>query len=206
MPWTTNRKPAAYIRMSKTGMPPAQILIGTSGYSFEDWIGPFYPPGIQKGKMLDHYAGHFEAVEINSTYYRIPERHVFYHLDRKTPGNFEFIAKLNKDTTHAAVKNAGATGSLLEALSPLIGTGKLKGLLAQFPWSFKYSSENLAYIRTVRDQCGRIPLFIEFRHASWERQEVYDFLAMDKIGYSCVDEPPLPGLLSMQSIATTGTG
>ena len=59
------------------------ILIGTSGYSFEDWRGNYYPPEIQKGKMLDFYAQEFQTVEINSTYYRIPNSAVFYHLSNR---------------------------------------------------------------------------------------------------------------------------
>ncbi len=187
-------------------MPPAEIRIGTSGYSFADWVGPFYPEGIQKGKMLDFYAGHFETVEINSTYYRIPDKYVFYHLDKKTPGEFEFIAKLNKDTTHAAVRKVEAVDSLLAALTPLIDAGKLKGLLAQFPWGFKWNDRNIAYLTEVRNRCGAIPLFVEFRHASWDREEVYDSLRKEGIGYCCVDEPALPGLVGRQSISTTDTG
>jgi len=187
-------------------MPPAEIRIGTSGYSFADWIGPFYPAGIQKGKMLDYYVGHFNTVEINSTYYRIPEKYVFYHLDKKTPEGFEFIAKLNKDTTHSPVKKTEALDGLLGALNPLQESGKLKGLLAQFPWGFKSSETNLAYIRDIRSKCRHIPLFVEFRHASWDREDVFEFLKNNDIGYCCVDEPPLAGLMKKQSVSTTDTG
>ncbi len=67
------------------------IRIGTSGYSFEDWRGVFYPQDIAKGKMLDFYIQHFDTVEINSTYYRIPHPLVFHRIADKTLENFEFI-------------------------------------------------------------------------------------------------------------------
>ena len=76
------------------------IRIGTSGYSFDDWIGPFYPRGIQKNRMLDEYARHFGVVEINSSYYRIPGANMFARMERKTPDGFEFIVKLYKGMTH----------------------------------------------------------------------------------------------------------
>ncbi len=66
----------------------SEIIVGTSGYSFDDWEGEFYPPGLPKGKRLDYYKDHFNAVEINSTYYRIPHPAVFYNMAKKVDGNF----------------------------------------------------------------------------------------------------------------------
>ena len=71
----------------------AEIVIGTSGYSFDDWQTVFYPPGLPKGKRLDFYKEHFNAVEINSTYYRIPHSAVFYNIAKKVGDEFEFIIK-----------------------------------------------------------------------------------------------------------------
>ena len=78
----------------------AKVLIGTSGYSFADWVGPFYPEKIPKGKMLDYYKDHFQTVEINSTYYRIPHPAVFYNMQKKVAPEFEFIIKTHRSFTH----------------------------------------------------------------------------------------------------------
>ena len=69
------------------------ILIGTSGYSFPDWVGNFYPLHIERSRMLDFYAKQFPAVEVNSTYYRIPPPSTMHAMERKTPPGFEFVVK-----------------------------------------------------------------------------------------------------------------
>ena len=74
-----------------------EIKIGTSGYSFNDWKGSFYPKDILKGKMLDFYVQHFPVVEINSTYYRIPHPAVMANIEKKTPNGFETVmTKINR--------------------------------------------------------------------------------------------------------------
>jgi len=70
-----------------------KIQIGTSGYSFNDWQGPFYPKGLQRGQWLSYYARHFSVVEINVTYYRTPSPSAFQSMVEKTPEGFEFWVK-----------------------------------------------------------------------------------------------------------------
>lgn len=76
------------------------IRIGTSGYSFEDWRGEFYPTDVVKGKMLDHYVKFFRTVEINSTYYRIPHPAVMAKIAKKAPDGFDFMVKVPQSFTH----------------------------------------------------------------------------------------------------------
>ena len=187
-------------------MPQAKILIGTSGYSFQDWKGVYYPMDIPNGKMLDYYAKDFKTVEINSTYYRIPNQAVFYHLNRKTPSDFEFISKVHQNVTHKRENVEESMRNLQEVLHPLKSAGKLKGLLAQFPWGFKYSPQNLEYLQKINDLSQEIPLFVEFRNRSWVRDNVYQFLKDYRIGYCNVDEPRFNSLIPPQDIATTSTG
>ncbi len=190
-------------------MPPETkgvIRIGTSGYSFADWVGPFYPSGIPKGKMLDHYVDHFDTVEINSTYYRIPHQRIFYNIEQKTPPNFEFIVKAHRSFTHDRQGQVEAADELRRALEPLANAGKLKGILAQFPWSFKRSTTGLEYVKTGAQLFRDFPLFVEFRHNSWTRRDVFMSLYQDGIGYVCVDEPQLPGMLAPGDQRTTDTG
>jgi len=184
----------------------AEIRVGTSGYSFADWVGSFYPQDIQKGKMLDYYVKHFNTVEINSTYYRIPHAAVFYQLEKKTPPGFEFVVKAHRSFTHDRRDHVEAAQQLNESLEPLAHSGKLKGILAQFPWSFKCSPSGLEYVRSGADLFREVPLFVEFRHSSWVREDVFATLREAGIGYTCVDEPQLPGMLFPGTQTTTDIG
>ena len=111
-----------------------KLSIGTSGYSYEDWREVFYPKELPKNKMLEFYTQHFNTVEINATYYTIPNYSVFERLVNKTPPDFEFIVKVNKETTHVRKENQKAISDLIRSMQPLIESGKFKGLLAQFPY------------------------------------------------------------------------
>jgi uncharacterized protein YecE (DUF72 family) len=184
----------------------ADVVIGTSGYSFDDWEGNFYPPGLPKGKRLDFYKDHFKATEINSTYYRIPHAAVFYNIAKKVGEDFEFMVKTHRSFTHDRKDLKENTENFNDSLKPLVESGKLRGLMAQFPYSFKYNPRNLDYIRKGRELFGEIPFFVEFRHAGWDRPEVYEALRSDGIGFCCVDEPALSGLFPPKVEATTNTG
>ncbi|MCX6826821.1 MAG: DUF72 domain-containing protein [candidate division Zixibacteria bacterium] len=180
------------------------IKIGTSGYSFDDWVGSFYPTDIKKGKMLDHYVKYFPAVEINSTYYRLPHPAVMANIEKKTPPHFEFIVKTPHILTHKRTGIEESVIQLAECLKPMEQSGKLKGLLAQFPYSFKFSDSNLRYVQYCRTLLEAWPLYVEFRHNSWQNPATYNILEKEHIGFVSVDEPQLPGLLKPELICTSG--
>lgn len=182
-----------------------EIRIGTSGYSFEDWRGQFYPARIAKGKMLDHYQAYFDTVEINSTYYRIPHPAVMYNIVKKTKPEFEFIIKANQNLTHQRQSIEEPTTEFLEAIKPVVEKNQLKGILAQFPWSFKYSTRNLEYLSICRELLKPHPLFVEFRHDSWMRRDTYNLMKENQINYVSVDGPRLQGLLPPELITTGDT-
>lgn len=186
------------------GTKNAEIAVGTSGYSFDDWEGPFYPRGLPKGKRLDFYKDHFKATEINSTYYRIPHPAVFANIVRKVGDDFEFMVKTHRSFTHDRKDLENQTEAFRESLKPMIESGKLRGYLAQFPFGFKYNRQNIDHILAGRDLFGDVPLFVEFRHASWDRPDVYDELRRNGIGFCCVDEPDLAGLFPPKTEITTG--
>jgi len=180
--------------------------IGTSGYSYEDWRGVFYPPDLPGNQMLEYYAQHFNTVEINSTYYAIPNPAVFFHLGRKTPDNFEFIVKTHQETTHVRQNNEQAMADIIKAIKPLDEMGKFCGFLAQFPYSFKNTPENRDYLMKTRELAGIYPLFVEFRNWTWNRAEIFEFLRENGIGYVNVDQPRLRGLLPPREIVTIDLG
>lgn len=179
-----------------------RIIIGTSGYSFADWVGPFYPPGMKSGDFLDYYARHFEAVEVNATYYRMPEAGMFERMVRKTPEGFRFVIKLNQAMTHESSRDPLLYRAFVDALRPLKEAGRYDGLLAQFPWGFKRTVEHRRHLAAMRDLLPGEPLFVEFRHDSWLTPELEPSLRERGIGYCAVDEPRLPGLIPPVTMVT----
>lgn len=171
------------------------ILIGTSGYSFDDWEGVFYPPGTPKGKRLDYYVTQFPCVEVNSTYYRIPHPAVMAKLAAKAPEGFEFTLKANEAMTHRKSRDPAVYSSYLECLEPLRRSGRFHGVILQFPWGFRNEEDNRAHLSFLRRNLPEMNLWAEFRHDSWNRREVHEFLRDQDLGYIAVDEPALKGLM-----------
>jgi uncharacterized protein YecE (DUF72 family) len=171
------------------------ILVGTSGYSFPDWVGPFYPPGIERTKMLDYYVRHFPAVEVNATYYRIPPPGTLRAMERKTPPEFQFVVKTHHDMTHEQSLEPDLYRAFARAVEPVDAAGKLHGLIAQFPYGFHRTPENEAFLAELKRRLPDVPLFVEFRHRSWAGDDVEELLDAAGIGYVSVDEPDLPGLV-----------
>jgi uncharacterized protein YecE (DUF72 family) len=188
------------------GSQKGEIVVGTSGYSFADWIGPFYPEGTKKGDMLGEYSKHFTCVEVNSTYYRIPHPIVLRRMEEKTPPGFEFIIKANQEMTHKGSKDVALYRSFEEAIQPVVEAGKFQGLIAQFPWGFKNTPENLDHLRFIKDQFRDYPFFVEFRNRSWIEENVFQTLEASGIGYCSVDEPHLKGLVPPIAKLTTDLG
>lgn len=177
------------------GPESSTILVGTSGYSFPDWVGPFYPPGTKSGDFLGFYARHFDVVEVNSTYYRIPEPRMLSQMERKTPDGFRFVVKLHQSMTHEGSLDPHSYRNFLAALAPLKDAGKYDGLLAQFPWAFRFGPRSLDHLSALREHLPEEPLFVEFRHASWTEPTVPARLRELELGFCAVDEPDLPGLM-----------
>lgn len=172
-----------------------EIRVGTSGWSFADWVGVYYPYKLKKTDWIRFYARDFRVSEINSTYYRIGPPRTFDALVQRTPDEFEFFVKLNADVTHKRKDVSSSMKALRECTMPLRDSKKLKGYVAQFPSAFKQTAETQDYLLHVRNLAGDIPLFVEFRHESWWKEEVFDFFRHAGLHYISVDEPKLPGLM-----------
>jgi len=183
-----------------------RILIGTSGYSFRDWVGPFYPPSLKPSQFLPYYARHFACVEVNATYYRIPTPDVIERMERKTPPGFRFVVKLHRTMTHDRDLDPNTRLEFLSMLEPLKAAGKYDGLLAQFPWGFQRAPANQEQLQVLRDRLPGEPLFVEFRHRSWITPGLADELRSLDLGYCAVDEPALTGLVPPVVLQTTADG
>jgi len=179
---------------------PGPIRVGTSGYSFADWVGPFYPPKTRSGAMLSYYQRFFSVVEINATYYRIPPPSTMKGMVERTPSDFQFMVKLPGSLTHERDRNPEPAEAFLRAIEPMRSANKFTGALAQFPFSFKFSEEAQTYLQWMRGNLAEIPLFVEYRHSSWDNPVLKPVLDELGAGFCSVDEPALPGLFPPKSL------
>ena len=182
------------------------VYVGTAGFSYADWKGPFYPPDTRQSAMLEEYARHFPVVEINSTYYAIPEPERVNAMARRTPASFLFNVKANKEMTHEIGDGSKVFEDFRRALRPLEDHGKLGCVLAQFPWAFKRSNENADYLRKLARRLDGLDVVVEFRNDQWDSDETLDLLSSAGLGYCCVDEPRLRGLPAPRVALTSGVG
>jgi uncharacterized protein YecE (DUF72 family) len=151
-----------------------QAYVGSSGFSYDFWRGSFYPEDLPADGMLGYYAASCRAVEINNTFYRMPKADVMRRWADVVPGHFRFAIKASRRITHMArLKDAGDNVAyLFKQLDPL---GDKRGpVLYQCPPNLKKDAELLrAFLRVL--PAGSAPV-LEFRHASWLDEEVYDIL------------------------------
>jgi uncharacterized protein YecE (DUF72 family) len=179
------------------------MYFGTSGFSYNDWVGSFYPVGMPKREWLTYYAREFDACEVNSTYYALPSPSTLKAMADKTGEDFVFAIKANQQMTHQREDNAAIFKDFCRVLEPIIAAGKLGCVLAQFPYSFGFDQRNWDYLKLFKERLGELPVVIEFRNARWLRKEVFDWLKGYDLGFCCVDEPRLPNLLPPLAEATS---
>jgi uncharacterized protein YecE (DUF72 family) len=172
----------------------SDILVGTAGWSYDDWQDVVYPAGAGgRFDRLAYMAGLCDAIEINSSFYHIPNaRTVASWLSRVSGlSTFAFSAKLYKGLTHD--RDPATVSPLLEeylrAVGPLHEASRLAAVLLQFPWSFKYDAESMEWIDRLVRGLQPLPLSIEVRHTSWLNDEYLDYLKSRKIAFCNIDQP-----------------
>ena len=180
------------------------LFIGTSGFSYDDWVGPFYPEGMAKREFLHFYAGEFSTVELNVSYYRLPDAKFISTLSDKTPDGFEFFVKAYRGLTHKITGSTPAELRLFkQALGPLRAEGKLAGALVQFPYSYHRTDSNLEHLSSLLDELREFTPVVEFRNREWLTDDVLSLLSDKDAGFCSVDQPGLRGLLPSDLIITT---
>jgi uncharacterized protein YecE (DUF72 family) len=186
------------------------ILVGTSGFSYADWRGSFYPEGLGQKDMLAFYARRFPVVELNFSYYRMPTARTLAGMEAQTPPGFEFLIKAHQSMTHdIPADQAGRDqvfGEFRGALRPVEEAGKLGCVLFQFPWAHRPTPASLRYLEEMRDAYSDLRLVVEFRNAEWDRPDIHEALRRGGLGYCCVDEPRLKGLMPARSLTTSDIG
>ena len=181
--------------------------MGTAGFSYKDWEGIVYPPGLKKRERpLRFLAQYFDCCEINTSFYG--------HIQPKTAKqwcdavaevnpNFEFTAKLFRSFTHAPGAALQSTSAATlnplpedeaiarEGLNAIAARDKLGALLIQFPISYKNTDENREYLHKLIERFREYPLVVEVRHATWDEPKVLESLAAQNVAFCNIDQPRL---------------
>lgn len=175
-------------------MPEAKLYIGTSGWMYKDWEKTFYPQDLKPGDELRFFAKHFNAVEINNTFYRIPQAAAVKGWRDATPKNFVFAIKLNNYLTHTRRlilddKSRERLHLFMRVMKPL--EAKARALLVQLPPSFSANLERLDAF--LCELAATVPygqqVFCEFRHPTWLVDETYNLLKSHKVGFVVATYP-----------------
>lgn len=176
-----------------------EFFIGCSGWSYTAWKGPFYPPNLESSEWLGYYSQKFDYVEIDSSFYKIPNQFMVKNWDRKTPDNFRFAAKFPKIITHDKhlVDVKEEVELFLKVMEPL--REKTLALLIQLPPSMEIipGLEGLRQLVPLLDSKFRYA--VEVRHQSWFQDLAYNFFANNNL---CMVWSQLAGIRTPPIVTT----
>lgn len=150
-----------------------QVSVGTSGWQYRDWRGVLYPPTLPQRAWLEWYSQQFPVVEVDSTFYRLPDRSVFQDWAERTPGSFRFVVKASRYLTH--VKRLHEPEEpVARLLDHAAGLGpKLAAILLQLPPTMKARADLLSQTLSA---FGGVRVAVELRHETWWSEEIADVL------------------------------
>ncbi len=159
--------------MGQTRLQP--VHVGCSGWQYADWRGIFYPVRLPQRRWLEHYAGRFDVVEVNSTFYRLPKRDAVAHWVEQTPPAFTFTIKVSRYATHMKrlTTVADSSARLAERIAPIAEAERMGPWLWQLPPTMRRDDDRLAGALAALPP-GRHAF--ELRHASWFCDPVWDLL------------------------------
>jgi uncharacterized protein YecE (DUF72 family) len=203
--------------------PSNHLRIGTAGWSYKDWDGIFYPPGMQRRKQhpLEYLARFFDTTEINTSFYGPLKPELAKLWCRKVAAvnkDFLFTAKLYRAFTHSPMSLLEPTSAASirptdedesrtrEGLDALATEGRLGALLIQFPVSFKNTSLNREYLDRLLRQFIEYPRVVEVRHSSWNDAETLAAFAQKNVGFCNIDQPLLGRSLAPTEHVTGAIG
>ena len=178
--------------MTRPGSSPTSdaLLVGVAGWDYPDWVGPVYPAGA--GRHIDRLAfiaRYVDVVEINSSFYRPVAPRIAESWLRRTEGRsgFFFTAKAHRSWSHERSPTPDLSG--LAGLAPLRESGRLRGLLVQFPQSFRDSPASRSHLLRVAEWAQDWPLVVELRHSGWITEPTLEWLRRLGAGWCVVDQP-----------------
>jgi uncharacterized protein YecE (DUF72 family) len=166
------------------------LYVGTSGYSYKEWKGSFYPAKLPAKDMLSFYASRLPAVEINNTFYRLPQKSVLETWKQQVPSNFKFAVKASQRITHFKRLNnvAEETRYLLDTAAAL--EEQLGVILFQLPPNMKKDVPRLAEFLDILPEHTRVAF--EFRHPTWFEDDVLQLLTQQNVPLCISDTDDLP--------------
>ncbi|HVO77127.1 MAG TPA: DUF72 domain-containing protein, partial [Candidatus Bathyarchaeia archaeon] len=181
------------------------VRIGPAGWSYDDWVGPVYPPGKKVDELLT-IARYFDCVELNSSFYRTPsERLVRSWADRTaTNPDFRFTVKVLQRFTHERAGTAEEARRFIGTFEALAARGAIGAFLLQFPWSFKDSPESRALLSSLAHWFGDFPTAVELRHASWRGGTTEGFLRERGLAFCNIDQPVIGASMPPTEMVTNG--
>ncbi len=161
------------------------LYVGTSGYSYKEWKGTFYPGDLPGRRMLHYYGERFRTVEINNTFYRMPSVSVLETWAGDVPADFKFVLKAPRQITHIQrLKDAADSVSYLTEVAGML-KDRLGPFLFQLPPNFKKDAPRLRdFLELLPSECSAA---FEFRHQSWFDEEVFGLLS-DNQAALCIAE------------------
>jgi len=166
---------------------PGKLIIGTSGYSYNHWKSKFYPKGLPASEWLEYYSKKFSSVELNYTFYKLPEEKTFISWNKKTPESFIFSIKASRFITH--IKRLKDSGPSIKLLIQRLKTirKKLGPILFQLPPNFALNKERLEDFVSVLPK--KYDFVFEFRDPSWFDEKVFEILKKRKLGFCIYNMP-----------------
>ena len=161
------------------------IRIGTSGWHYGHWVGPFYPPDQPSAGLLSFYSVEFDTVEVNNSFYRLPQIETLLAWKEGTPDSFTFAFKASRYLTHMK-KLRGIEDALTTMIdrARLLGS-KLGPILFQLPPRWRVDAERLGQFLRLIPQPLRVA--VEFRDPSWFADDTYDVLRKSEAGFCIYD-------------------
>jgi uncharacterized protein YecE (DUF72 family) len=171
------------------------IYVGTSGWTYDDWSGVFYPEEVKAADRLVYYVGKFSAVEVNATFYRTPTQTMIDAWNRKLPAGFHLVVKGPRSVTHR--KKLAACDEPLQIFLDRAGRLKqLRAILWQLPPSLHKDLDRLDRflhsLPRIRTAGGFVRHAVEFRHPSWWHEQTAELLRKHAAAMVAVSHPHLP--------------
>ena len=168
------------------------IYVGTSGFSYREWKGIFYPEKLSAKEYLNYYARHFTTTEINNTFYRSPQETTAKAWSEQVPDHFRFALKLNRKNTHQKrLKEVDEEMAWFLKGAAALGD-KLGTILVQLPPYFRKDLASLSNF--LQQNSGMVRLAVEFRHESWFCQDTFDLLEEHETSLVVVEADERPAL------------
>lgn len=176
--------------------PQVDVRVGTSGWTYDDWVGKFYPEGLKGPARLEFYVTQFNAVEINATFYRLPTATMVEAWNKRMPTDFHVAVKGSRRITHLR-RLQDCRAELQEFLRRVSPLKQMRVILWQLPPSFRPDLASLeAFLALLAEEAAAVPHVrhaLEFRHTTWWEAGAEDLLRQYRVGFVAVSHPRLPG-------------